>query len=64
MVGLLQGYLIPNCTELLLTFAKNGVVVVLRIGGRGVVAREEKMEKKKRCTTKPTISLYCAISIK
>lgn len=42
---------------------KKGLVVVWGIGGRGVVAREEKWEKN-RCTTKPTLNLYCAISIK
>lgn len=52
-------------TVLLLVFGKDGVVVVLGVGGRGEEAREEKMRgKKNRCTTKPAISLYRAISIK
>lgn len=57
---------LPNIMELLLIFAKSGIVMVLGIVGRGdkIVAREGKMRKKNGCTTKPAISLYQATSLK
>lgn len=43
---ILQGYLIPNCTELLLDLCKKWGSGGFGNWREGVVAREEKMEKK------------------